>query len=116
MGPFLVWVCLRTKAFPAAFALCIFGTLLAVRHSYIQDYALVLLIPLFLQPESSVVRQLSLVMLTPFPFFLLLAEKSLGIITPLLFLLWFLGLAADQMGLSPRRRSEVPLAETVWSF
>src|SRR5581483_5962141 len=116
IGSFLVWVCLRTKTFPPAFALCILGALLAVRHSYIQDYALVLLIPLFVQPESSVVRQLSLVMLTPFPYFLLLAEKPFGLITPLLFLLWFLGLAADQTGLLPRRRSEAPLAETAWSF
>jgi Glycosyltransferase family 87 len=116
MGAFLITVCLRAKSFKAGFVLSIFGALLAVRHSYIQDYALVLLIPLFLQPESSFVRQLSLIALTPFPYFLLLAEKPLGMIAPLSFLLWFAALAADQCALLPRRKPQTSLPETAWSF
>ncbi len=116
MGAGLVWVCRRTKTFPAAFTLCILGALLAVQHSYIQDYVLLLLIPLFLRPKSDQVRQLSLVLLTPFPYFVLLAERPWGGITPLLFLAWFLALAADECGLLSRGESKSELAGAAWSF
>jgi hypothetical protein len=111
-----VYLCRRAKSFPAAFTLCIFAGLLVARHSYIQDCALLLLIPAFLEPESSFVRQLSLVLLTPFPYFLLLAEGPWGLITPVLFLLWFAALAADACGLIPRESSAGRLPQTAWSL
>ena len=82
VGAVTVFLCRRAKSFPAAFTLCIFAGLLVAGHSYIQDCALLLLIPLFLQPEASSVRQLSMVLLTPFPYFLLMAEGPLGLIMP----------------------------------
>jgi hypothetical protein len=112
------YLCLRATSFPAAFTLCILGGLLVARHSYIQDYALLLLIPLFVQLQSSFVRQLSIIMLTPFPYFLLMADGPVGRITPVLLLLWFAALAADMCGLiSGRKGSELgrePAA--AWSY
>ncbi len=111
-----VYLCKRAKSFPAAFTLCIFAGILVAGHSYIQDCALLLLIPLFLQPQSGSVRQLSLVLLTPFPYFLLMAEGPLGRVTPVLLLLWFVALAADVCGLIPRRKTAEPLPEAAWSL
>jgi hypothetical protein len=112
------YLCLRATSFPAAFTLCILGGLLVARHSYIQDYALLLLIPLFVQPQSSFVQQLSIIMLTPFPYFLLMADGPVGRVTPVLLLLWFAALAADMSGLiSGRKGSELgrePAA--AWSY
>jgi hypothetical protein len=111
------YLCRRAKSFPAAFALCVFAGLLVARHSYIQDYALLLLIPSFLQPESNLVRQLSIVLLSPFPYFLLMLDRPWGLITPLLLLLWFVALAADACGLIPRRKTAEPLQGTLqWSL
>ena len=103
-----VYLCHRANSFPAAFTLCVFAGLLAGPHSYIQDYALLLLIPLFLQPEAPLVRQLSLVLLSPFPYFLLMLDRPGGVITPVLLLLWFVALAADSCGLFPRRKTAEP--------
>jgi hypothetical protein len=99
-----VYLCRRAESFPAAFTLCIFAGILVARHSYIQDNALLLLIPLFLQPESNFVRQLSILLLSPFPYFLLMLDRPWGLITPTLLLLWFFALAADACGLTPRRK------------
>jgi len=103
-----VYLCHRANSFPAAFTLCVFAGLLAGPHSYIQDYALLLLIPLFLQPDAPLVRQLSLVLLSPFPYFLLMLDRPGGVITPVLLLLWFVALAADSCGLFPRRKTAEP--------
>ncbi len=111
-----VYLCKRAKSFPAAFTLCIFAGILVAGHSYIQDCALLLLIPLFLPPESSFVRQFSMVLLTPFPYFLLMAEGPLGLIMPVLLLLWFVALAADVCALIPRRKTAEPLPEAAWSL
>jgi hypothetical protein len=112
-----VYLCHRARSFPAAFTLCIFAGLLVARHSYIQDNALLLLIPAFLQPESNFVRQLSLLLLSPFPYFLLMLDRPWGMITPTLLLLWFFALAADACGLIPRRKAVAPLPGTLpWSF
>jgi len=119
VGACTVYLCRRAKSFPAAFTLCIFASLLVARHSYIQDYALLLLIPLFVQPESSFVRQLSIILLTPFPYFLLMADGPVGRITPVLLLLWFIALAADMCGLIPGRKpSELgrELTAEAWAY
>src|SRR5579864_7708623 len=63
VGALTVYLCRRAASFPAAFALSVFAGLLVARHSYIQDCALLLLIPLFVEPQSSFVRQLSMVLL-----------------------------------------------------
>jgi hypothetical protein len=111
------YLCRRARSFPAAFTLCVFAGLLVARHSYIQDCALLLLIPSFLQPESHLVRQLSLVLLSPFPYFLLMLDRPWGLITPILLLLWFVALAADACGLIPRRKTAEPHRETFqWSL
>ncbi len=115
VGACTVYLCSRAKSFPAAFTLCIFAGLLVARHSYIQDCALLLLIPLFVPPASNFVSQLSMVLLTPFPYFLLMAEGPLGLITPLLLLLWFVALAADVCGLIPRRKTPEPLSEPAFT-
>jgi hypothetical protein len=118
-GACTVFLCRRAKSFPAAFTLCILAGLLVARHSYIQDYALLLLIPLFVQPESSFVRQLSIILLTPFPYFLLMADGPAGRITPVLLLLWFVALAADVCGLIPGRKPADPgreLSAGAWSY
>ena len=116
VGALTLVMCRRAKSFPAAFTLCIFAGVLTAGHSYIQDCALLLLIPLFIEPESSFVRQLSIVLLTPFPYFLLMAEGPWGLITPLLLLLWFVALAADVSGLIPQRKPAEPLSQPVWSL
>jgi hypothetical protein len=116
VGGLAVYLCWRVRSFPAAFALCIFAGLLVAGHSYIQDCALLLLIPLFIQPEASFVRQLSMVLLTPFPYFLLMADGPVGLITPVLLLLWFAALAADVCGLIPQRKTAEPLSQAVWSL
>ena len=119
VGGLTAYLCRRAKSFPLAFTLCILAGLLVARHSYIQDYALLLLIPLFVQPESSFVRQLSIILLTPFPYFLLMADGPVGRITPVLLLLWFAALAADVCGLLPGRKPADPgreLAAEAWSY
>jgi hypothetical protein len=119
VGAGTVCLCRRAKSFSAAFTLCIFAGLLVARHSYIQDYALLLLIPTFLRPESSFVQQLSIVLLTPFPYFLLMTEGLVGRITPVLLLLWFVALAADMCGLIPRGKTAKPVsqpAQEAWSL
>jgi hypothetical protein len=103
------YICRRAKSFSAAFTLSVFASLLVARHSYIQDCALLLLIPSFLQPESDFVRQLSMVLLSPFPYFLLMLDRPWGLITPTLLLLWFVALAADACGLIPQRKAAEPL-------
>jgi hypothetical protein len=108
-----VYLCRRAKTFPAAFTLCIFAGLLVARHSYIQDNALLLLIPLFLQPVSNFVRQLSMVLLSPFPYFVLMLDRPWGLITPTLLVLWFFALAADECGLIPRRKAAEPVRGTL---
>jgi Glycosyltransferase family 87 len=107
------YLCRRAKSFSAAFTLCVFAGLLVARHSYIQDCALLLLIPSFLQPESDLVRQLSIVLLSPFPYFLLMLDRPWGLITPILLLLWFVALAADACGLIPRRKMAEPVHGTL---
>ena len=116
VGGLTVYLCRHAKSFSAAFTLCIFAGLLVARHSYIQDGALLLLIPLFLEPQANFVRQLSILLLTPFPYFLLLAEGPWGRITPVLLLGWFVALAADACGLIPQRKAAQPLPEAVWSL
>jgi hypothetical protein len=114
---FTVFLCLRAKSFPAAFTLCVFAGLLVLQHSYIQDYALLLLIPSFLQPEANVVRQLSIVLLSPFPYFLLMLDRPWGLIGPILLLLWFAALAADACGLLSRRKTaDLPPGSSQWSL
>lgn len=113
VGALTVFVCRRARNFPAAFTLCIFAGVLAARHSYIQDCALLLLIPLFIEPESSLVRQMSIILLTPFPYFLLMAEGPLGLVTPLLLLAWFVALAADVCGLIPGGKAAEPRSDPV---
>ena len=113
VGLFTAYLCWRAKSFPATFVLCVFAGLLVAGHSYIQDYALLLLIPMFLRPESSFVRQLSIILLTPFPYFLLMAEGAWGLITPALLLLWFIALAADACELIPGRKAAEPLSDAV---
>jgi len=112
LAAFTVYLCRRAKSFPAAFTLCIFAGLMVARHSYIQDYSLLLLIPLFLPPESHLVRQLSMVLLSPFPYFLLMLDRPWGLITPVLLLVWFVALAADACGLNPGRKTAEPHRET----
>jgi hypothetical protein len=115
-GALTVYLCRRVRSFPAAFTLCIFAGLLVARHSYIQDCALLLLVPLFVEPESNLVRQLSMVQLTPFPYILLLADGPLGRVTPVLLLLWFVALTADACGLIGHRKTAEPLSQAAWSL
>lgn len=116
VGAVTLCLCWRAQSFSAAFALCVFAGLLTVRHSYIQDYALLLLIPLFLPPASSLARQLGIVLLSPLPYFLLMADPPLGRITPVLLLVWFLMLAAEVCQWLPRRKSVEPLPRAAWSL
>jgi hypothetical protein len=59
------------------------------------------------------------VLLTPFPYFLLMTEGLVGRITPVLLLLWFVALAADMCGLIPRGKTAKPVsqpAQEAWSL
>ena len=114
VGVITMYLCWRTNSFPAAFALCVFASLLVTRHSYIQDCALLLLIPMFIPAESSFVSQLGLIVLTPIPYFLVMADGPVGRITPVLLLLWFILLAADACEFLPRRRTAEPLTQAIW--
>lgn len=90
-----ILTCWRAKSFAAAFVICVFAGLLVVPHSYIQDCVLLLLVPVFIEPASNLLRQLGNVLATPFPYFLLMADGPVGLITPLLLLVWFFSLAAN---------------------
>lgn len=89
----LITACRRDNGFAASFSLAIYAGLLTAPHIYIQDLALLLLVPVFI---AGLPRPL-LGIYTPLPYFLLLADRPLALATPAALLVCFGILCARQI-------------------
>jgi Glycosyltransferase family 87 len=92
----LAIACRLTQSFGAAFVLAIYAGLLTAHHVYIQDLLLLLLAPVFIPFPA----RAGLLLFTPFPYFLLLADRPMALITPAALLLWFVVLSVQVCGRS----------------
>jgi hypothetical protein len=77
----VVYISVKSKDFAFAFAMCVVAGLLTSHHDAIQDCCLLLLVPVF--AGSSMVRTVSLLLLAPPVYFLLLADGPVSGLVPL---------------------------------